>query len=247
MEIPTTGTYVDAWWGIYAPAKALLVANELGAPVTPEGLALAHQEIASSADNPNATDPITLEEHDILQKQLDLAESWLNNRRAWHDRTSWGWNDGEWGHQTSPDPDQRPAVRFWADIYSHDSDPTGPEDAVDSGYFDPNYSAWWPVTDSDGREHPRHELDLLDLLDLAYHPNHLAMIATDRALRWIGCVDHIDTNGTTLIAYGAETVDDLRGTRGAPLASHWAIRRAELVNLTPDELDRCYELLNRTP
>lgn len=245
MDIPTTGTFVDSWWGIYAPARALIVAHELGAPVTPQGLALAHQELASSADNPNATDPISLEEHDILNEQLELAEVWLSSYRAWPDRTSWGWDDGEWGHRHTVDPDRRPAVRFWAEIYSHDSDPTGPEDAIDAGYFDPSYSHWWPVTDSDGREYPRWEFDILDHLDLGYHPHNLALVATDRALRWIGAVDHLDTNGTTLLAYGAETVDDLRAARGAPLASHWAIRRAELVNLTADELDRCHEILSR--
>ena len=103
MAPAETGTYVDGWWGIYAPARALTVANAIGAPVPPEGLALAEQELSSSADNPNATDPITLEEHDILQHHLDTAETWLNTHRA-SPYTYWGWHEGAWGHwQTDPD------------------------------------------------------------------------------------------------------------------------------------------------
>jgi hypothetical protein len=100
---PETGTYVSDWWGIYAPARALLVAAEIGAPVSPHATALAKQELASSADNPNAGEPITFEEHEELAEALDTAEAWLNEHRS-SPYTYWGWQDGAWGHfEIGPD------------------------------------------------------------------------------------------------------------------------------------------------
>lgn len=239
METAETGTYVDGWWGIYAPAKAVLVAHELGAPIPPEGLALAHQELASSADNPNASDPLTFEQHEILTEHLDAAENWLNTHRVWPGRTAWGWTDGAWEHVLSPDPDNSPTLRYWAEIYSHDTDPTGPEDAIDCGYFDPNYSAWWPVGPV--------ELDLLDLADLNYHPDRFATAVANQARRWTGTVDHTETTDTTVTVYPSEAVDDLRGSRGAPLATYWALRQAHITGLTPYEAKRIAELLDTNP
>lgn len=92
-----TGPYVSDWWGIYAPARALLVAAEIGAPVSPNATALAEQELASSADNPNAGEPITLEESDELVQALNTAEAWLNEHRS-SPYTYWGWEHGAWGH-----------------------------------------------------------------------------------------------------------------------------------------------------
>jgi hypothetical protein len=94
---PETGTYVDGWWGVYAPARALLVAATIGAPTSPRATALAEQELASSADNPDAGPPLTLEESDELVEALDAAESWLNEHRA-SPYTYWGWHEGAWGH-----------------------------------------------------------------------------------------------------------------------------------------------------
>ena len=243
MNIPNTGTYVDSWWGIYAPARAVITAHALGAPVPQEARALAQQELASSADNPNATDPLTLEQHDTLHAHLDDAENWLNTHRAWPGRTSWGFIDGSWEHSTTNAiaPGHRPAIRFYADIYHHDTDPTGPEDAIDSGYFDPGWSAWYPIPDSEG--HPGWEIDLIDQMD-DYNPHALALLAVDQAQRWTGTAHHIDITDTTATVYAEEAVDDLRGARGAPLASHWAMRRAEIVNLTPDEATRIADLLS---
>jgi len=92
-----TGPYVDSWWGIYAPARALLVAATIGAPTSPRATALAEQELASSADNPNAGPPLTLEESDEMVDALDTAETWLNEHRT-SPYTYWGWEQGSWGH-----------------------------------------------------------------------------------------------------------------------------------------------------
>lgn len=240
------GTYVDGWWGVYAPARALLVAHELRAPVPPEGLALARQELASAPDNPNTTDPLTFDQHEILTEHLDEAESWLNTHRTWPDRTSWYWTDGAWGHYLwSPHEAPRPQLRFYAEIYSHDTDPTGPEDAIDSGYFDPNWSSWHPIPDSNG--HPGWELDLLDLTEGNYNPDHFATTVADQARRWTGHADHIDTTETTVIVYPSESVDDLGGSRGTPLATYWALRQAHIVGLTPYEAERIADRLNTNP
>lgn len=244
-HIPHTGIFVDDWWGIYAPARAINVAYALGAPIPPSTIALANQDLASSADNPNATDPITLEEHDTLTHDLEAAEEWLNTHRAWPGRTSWGWDEGRWGHTVSVPYGDHPRLFFYADIYHHDTNPTGPEDAVDSGYFDPDYSAWWPIgedPDTDGWC-----VDLLPLLEGNYHPDTFALLVADRIRRWTGTVDHTDTSQTTLVAHATEAVDDLAGSRGQPLASHWAMRHAEVTGLTPDEIDRIAHLLTSHP
>lgn len=94
---PETGPYVDSWWGIYAPARALLVASAIGAPIAARALDLAHKELASSADNPNAGPPLTLEQSDEMVDALDTAEAWLNEHRA-SPYTYWGWDEGSWGH-----------------------------------------------------------------------------------------------------------------------------------------------------
>lgn len=97
METAALGEYVGDWWGIYAPARALTVAAMIGAPVEPRHLRLAGQELASSADNPNAGPPLTLEQSDEMVHALETAEAWLN-ANATTPYTYWGWEEGAWGH-----------------------------------------------------------------------------------------------------------------------------------------------------
>jgi hypothetical protein len=242
MSHPATGTYVDDWYGIYAPARAIIVAHQLGAPVTSEALALARQELASSADNSEAGEPLTYEQHATLMDHLEEAEGWLTTHKAWHNRTAWGWIEGNWGHHITVPYDDRPVLRFYADIHSHDAEPTGPEDAIDSGYFDPNWSRWHPI--SDGTEQPGWTLDLLDHTNGNYHPETFAVAIAPRVREWVGEIDHLDDHGRTLIVTAAEADDDLRGARGMPLASYWAMRTAFLDNLTNEETVHLIRILS---
>lgn len=105
------GPYVDSWWGIYAPAQALLVAVDLGAPVLANAISHAYQELASSADNPDAGEPITLEQCDHMLEELETAENWLNENRSHTPEHWWGWDDGSWGQWTH-DPDEMPLENY---------------------------------------------------------------------------------------------------------------------------------------
>jgi hypothetical protein len=230
MTPPATGTYVDDWWGIYAPARAVIVAHQLGAPTTTEALALAQQELASSADNPEAGEPLTYEQHDTLMEHLEAAENWLTTHKTWPNRTAWGWIDGEWGHHITVPHDDRPVLRFYAEIYSRDTETGEP---IDSGYFDPNWSHWHPIDDT--TDSPGWTIDLLDHTNGNYHPETFAVTIAQPILNWTGTVDHIDDHGHTLIVRAADADDDLRGSRGMPLATYWALRTAFVDNLTNEE------------
>ena len=98
------GCYVDGWWGIYAPARATLIARELGAPVTSNAFAIAAQELASSPDHTNPEPTITLDQCDEMIEALEQAEAWLNQNRSAPDHY-WGWHEGDWGHWPIDDPD----------------------------------------------------------------------------------------------------------------------------------------------
>jgi hypothetical protein len=101
------GTYVNNWWGTYAVARATIIAKEIGAPIAPDIIAIAHQDLASTPDNIHAGPSITLEQSELMEEALEEAETWLNQTRALPEHY-WGWAEGDWGHWPIDDPDQLP-------------------------------------------------------------------------------------------------------------------------------------------
>ena len=241
--IPDTGPYVDAWYGQYAEAQALLVAAAL-APVDEHAQTAAVHILDTMGPTDTYLEDTERERLDeIVREALEAAEEWLNNHRAYPGRTTWGPSEtgDAWGHWADVDPDEWPEIEYTATIVDGaddlepDADPIAAE-----GWTDPTVSAWSILA------HAHHVRLEPYTPDGGYDPAEFARRLADAIQGWTGHVDHLDTHADRLTAYPSDAVTDYSGTYGTPLARYQALRHTHARYLTPLEADAVrVELENR--
>lgn len=232
---PTVGPYVSSWWGQYAAARALIIARDLGATVPKHLIDLADEHLATMGGN--ASELLPGEALDIIAEALDDAAAELPA----HDRTYWGWYDGEWGHYLiDPENIPWPTVEWTAEIYDHGPEDDDPDRSEEGpylhayGFISPD-NLWDPTMDPELIPHHRTDLDLDDL-DGGYTPTTAAALALRRIEAVTGSIDHAEPRGDgSVILYGADTHQDYHGAVGYPLCRFFSTRAGIIRGLTDDE------------
>lgn len=115
------GVYVDGWWGQYGPARAVMLAVDLGWQPEDQAAVVAHAltklaggryvdlDEANSARRHAGLPPLASAYDEIDADQLDTevefalddAVDWLNMETP--DGLSWGWEDGDFVLRSAED------------------------------------------------------------------------------------------------------------------------------------------------